>query len=72
VNPQSATPIIEPEEDGFVALHAGLDIASQGASVVEARANLKEAVALFLEGASAEEIEERLDAHARALRERQQ
>ena len=37
-----------------------LDIASQGASVSEARANLKEALELFCEAASADEIERRL------------
>ena len=37
-----------------------LDIASQGSTVEEATANLKEAVELFLECADPEEIKERL------------
>lgn len=50
------TAIIEKEEDGFVALCPQLDIASQGDTVAEARANLEEALELFLESASKEEI----------------
>ncbi len=54
------TAIIEREGEGFVSLCPELDIASQGQSVEEARANLKEALELFLETASREEIKERL------------
>jgi len=36
-----------------------LDIASQGAMLEEARDNLKEALTLFMETASAQEIEQR-------------
>ena len=54
------TAIIEREGDGYVALCPELDIASQGANVSEARANLKEALELFYESASAEEIQRRL------------
>ena len=54
------TAIIEREGDGFVALCPELDIASQGDSIEEARANLAEAVELFLEVASPSEIEQRL------------
>jgi predicted RNase H-like HicB family nuclease len=50
------TAIIEREGDGFVALCPELDIASQGDSVDEARANLQEALELFFETASPEEI----------------
>ena len=46
--------------DGYVALCPELDIASQGETVAEARANLKEALELFFETASAAEIQERL------------
>jgi len=53
------TALIEREDDGFVALCPELDIASQGSTVEEARAMLKEAVELFLECASEEEIERR-------------
>ena len=54
------TAIIEREGDFYVALCPQLDIASQGASVSEARANLKEALELFFEAASAGEIQRRL------------
>ena len=54
------TAIIEREGDLFSALCLELDIASQGESVEEARSNLVEALQLFFEAASAEEIEERL------------
>ena len=54
------TAIIEREGDGYVSLCPELDIASQGQSVEEARDNLREALELFFEAASAEEIKERL------------
>ena len=41
------TAIIEREGDGYVALCPDVDIASQGATVGEARDNLKEALELF-------------------------
>ena len=53
------TAIIERDDD-YVALCPQLDIASQDATVPEARANLKEALELFFETASAAEIQERL------------
>ena len=54
------TAIIEREDDGFVALCPELDVASQGDSIEEARANLQEALELFFETASPEEIKHRL------------
>ena len=54
------TAIIEREGDSYVALCPELDIASQGASVSETRSNLKEALELFYETASANEIKRRL------------
>jgi len=54
------TAIVQKEGDGFVAICTELDVVSQGDTVEEARANLKEAVELFLETASDEEIEDRL------------
>ena len=54
------TAIIEKEGDGFVALCPEVDVASQGESVAEARDNLKEALELFFETASQEEINSRL------------
>ncbi len=54
------TAIIEREEDGFVALCPELDVASQGASIEEARRNLAEAVELFFETASPSEVARRL------------
>ena len=43
------TAIIERESDGYVALCPDVDVASQGASVDEARANLLEGLELFFE-----------------------
>lgn len=54
------TAIIEREDDGFVALCPKLDIASQGDSIKEARANLIEALTLFFETASASEVSRRV------------
>jgi predicted RNase H-like HicB family nuclease len=56
----SYTAIVEKEGDMYVALCPELDVASQGATVEEATANLKEAVELFLECADREEIKRRL------------
>ncbi len=54
------TAIIEREGEGYVALCPELDIASQGDTIQEARANLQEALELFFEAASPEEINQRL------------
>ena len=54
------TAIIEREGDGYVSLCPELDIASQGNSVEQARDNLREALELFFETASPEEIKQRL------------
>jgi len=54
------TAVIEREGDGFVALCPELDVASQGRTVDEARANLIEALHLFLETAPPEEVARRL------------
>lgn len=54
------TAIIEREDDGFVALCPELDIASQGASIEEARSNLIEALTLFFEVADESETSRRL------------
>lgn len=56
------TAIIEREDDGYVSLCPELDIASQGETVEEARANLQEALELFFESASPEEVQQRLHA----------
>lgn len=53
------TAIIERESDGYVALCPEYDVASQGATVEEARANLIEALTLFFECADASEVERR-------------
>lgn len=50
------TAIIEREKRGYVSLCPELDVASQGATIEEAHSNLREAVELFLETASASEI----------------
>ncbi|MDP1808212.1 MAG: type II toxin-antitoxin system HicB family antitoxin [Actinomycetota bacterium] len=54
------TAIIEKEDEGYVSLCPELDIASQGDNVEQARDNLKEALQLFFETASPQEIKERL------------
>ena len=54
------TAIIEREGSGYVSFCPELDIASQGDTVDEARANLQEALELFFETASQEEVESRL------------
>ena len=59
------TAIIELEESGYVSLCPELDIASQGDSIEEARANLQEALELFFETASLAEIIRRIS-HALA------
>lgn len=56
----SYTAILEKEDDGYVALCPELDVASQGATIEEAVANLKEAVELFLECADPREVQRRL------------
>jgi len=54
------TAIIEREGDGYVALCPELDLASQGDSVAEAKENLQEALELFFEAASPEEVSSRV------------
>lgn len=54
------TAIIEREGDGYVSLCPEVDIASQGESVEQARDNLREALELFFEAASPEEVTQRL------------
>ena len=54
------TAIIEREGNGYVSLCPELDVASQGDTIEEARANLVEALELFFETASLGEVRERL------------
>jgi len=54
------TAAIHKEGDLYVALCPELDIASQGKTIETARENLREAIELFLETASRQEIAERL------------
>ena len=56
---QRLTAIIERENDGYVAFCPELDIASEGASIEESRANLIEALTLFFETASSSEVARR-------------
>jgi predicted RNase H-like HicB family nuclease len=53
------TAIIEREGTGYVSICPELDIASQGDTIEEARENLREALELFFETASPEEIQSR-------------
>ncbi len=57
---RSLTAIIERDGAGYVSLCPELDIASQGDSVEQARTNLREALELFFESASAEKISRRM------------
>ena len=57
---QNFTAIIEKEDDSYVALCPELDIASQGNTIEKAKANLQEAIELFFEHASKDEIALRL------------
>ena len=61
---RSFTAVLIREDDGFVALCPGVDVASQGDGVEDAEKNLQEAVELFFECASPQEIEERLFSEA--------
>jgi predicted RNase H-like HicB family nuclease len=54
------TGLIEREGDMYVAVCPELDVASQGRTVEEATSNLREAVELFLECASPEELKRRV------------
>jgi predicted RNase H-like HicB family nuclease len=54
------TAIIEREGNGYVSLCPELDVASQGDTIEQARENLHEALELFFECASPEEIKQRL------------
>jgi predicted RNase H-like HicB family nuclease len=54
------TAIIEREGDGYVTLCPEVDVASQGDTIDEAKKNLREALELFFETASPDEIRERL------------
>ena len=56
----SYTAIVEREDNGYVAICPELDVVSQGDTVEEAKANLREAVELFLETADESEIQRRL------------
>ncbi len=59
--PKPLTAIIEREGNGYISLCPELDIASQGDTVEEARANLIEALELFFETAAPSEVERRLN-----------
>lgn len=54
------TAIIEKEGDGYVSLCPELDVASQGDTIEQARSNLVEALELFFETASPDEVGQRL------------
>jgi predicted RNase H-like HicB family nuclease len=54
------TAFIEREGNGYVSLCPEFDIASQGDTIEEARENLREALELFFETASPEEVQTRL------------
>ncbi|MYF45447.1 MAG: type II toxin-antitoxin system HicB family antitoxin [Rhodobacteraceae bacterium] len=51
------TAIIESEGGGYIAFCPEVDVASQGETITGARENLAEALTLFLESASVDEID---------------
>jgi predicted RNase H-like HicB family nuclease len=53
------TVLIEREGNGYVTLYPELDIASQGDTVEQARDNLREALELFFQSTSPEEVKHR-------------
>ena len=57
--PRTLTALIEREDDLYVALCPEFDVVSQGASVSEARENLREALELFFKEAPPEELTRR-------------
>ncbi len=57
---KTVTAVIQRDGSAYAALCPELDIASQGATIEAARANLREAVELFFECASAGEVESRM------------
>jgi len=56
---KNLTAIIQAEPPGFVALCPQIDVASQGDTIEESLANLREAVELFYECASPAEVASR-------------
>ena len=60
ITKRSFTAIIEREGSGYVSLCPELDIASQGVTIEEAKANLQKALELFFESASDAEVRNRL------------
>ncbi len=59
---RNLTAIIQAADGGFVALCPQLDVCSQGDTVEQARANLREALELFFETAPSDEVARRLPA----------
>ena len=57
---RTLTAIIQSEDGGYVSLCPELDIASQGDTIEEAKDHLREAITLFFEHASKDEISRRL------------
>jgi predicted RNase H-like HicB family nuclease len=53
------TALIEKEDNMYVALCTELDVATQGDTMEEAKANLHEAIELFFYHASNQEVEKR-------------
>ena len=56
---QTLTVLLQREGDGYVATCPEFDVASQGDTIEQARRNLREALELFLETASPQEIRQR-------------
>jgi predicted RNase H-like HicB family nuclease len=59
--PKRFTAMIYREDSGFVSICPELDVASQGHTIEEVSANLREAVELFIETAGDAEVSRRLE-----------
>ncbi|MEF8794360.1 type II toxin-antitoxin system HicB family antitoxin [Thiohalorhabdus sp.] len=56
---KNLTAVIEKEDELYLAFCPEVDVTSQGDSIEEAKANLQEALELFFETASPEEVDAR-------------
>jgi predicted RNase H-like HicB family nuclease len=69
-NQRRLTAIIEREDEAFVALCPELDVASEGKTIEEARANLVEALSLFFETADPSEVVRRFQTKSSSSKSR--
>jgi predicted RNase H-like HicB family nuclease len=65
MRPVRLTVILERDSEGYVALCPEIDVARQGRTLDEARANVEKAVELFFEKASDAKVAEQLPSEVR-------